>query len=607
MDTLRQFAKQLTEKPGVYRMLDAKGNIVYVGKAKSLRARVCSYFLNHDISSKTRVLMGVVDKIDVTVTATENEALILEANLIKQHAPKYNVLMRDDKSYPYLRLNSEHDFPRLDIYRGSVEPTEECFGPYPNVNAVRQSLNLLQKLFKVRQCSDIFFQQRKRPCLQYQINRCTAPCVGLVSKEDYAMQVQQVRLFLSGKSEAVAKKLQSHMQSYARNKEYEKAAEARDQLAQVRELTQSQRVEGKREDVDIFVAHQQGGELVIVVMMVRFGQVLGHRSFFPRSPTFITLKDALTEFIPQYYINPVHQHAGLTRVVVSLPVDEREWLQSALQKILSPAVQLTVGRHAHYQAWCDLAYTNAVTELQQVVHQQSRFTDNLASLQSALSLPHELSRIECFDISHTSGNLTVASCVVCTRNGMQKSLYRSFNIKGVTPGDDYEAMKQALLRRYTKLKKSEGIMPDMIIIDGGKGQLKQAVGVMEELQLPGVLLLAIAKGASRKPGHETLFLHGYARQFHLAHDSPGLHCLQLIRDEAHRFAVVSHRKRRAKQATRSVLETLPGVGAKRRQALLLHFGVLQALEKASVEDITKVDGISKRLATLIYEHFHPSS
>ena len=585
-------------------MMNALGKVIYVGKAKNLRSRVLSYFSEGALSPKTRSLMDCVNTIEVTVTSTENEALILEANLIKELRPKYNVLMRDDKSYPFLYLNTNHDFPRLDLYRGATPSQGKLYGPYPNVRAVRENLNFLQKLFKLRQCSDVFYSSRKRPCLQYQIGRCTAPCVDLVTKKQYAEQVAQVSLYLSGRNDEVIKALQTEMNRLAEQRCYEDAAVLRDKILCIREITQGQAPALKAGDVDVFSVKREARDVVIVLLMIRNGQVLGHRSFYPVTPEHANDSEILSAFVMQFYLQPMHQLHTLKRIVLTSPVEQKTWLENSLNDLPQLSVKLVNGRRGRYQSWCDIADKNAKNELTQKQRECNRFSQQLEALQSALHLSDPLDSIECFDISHTSGQNTVASCVVFDRTGSKRKLYRQFNIKGIQGGDDYAAMKQAIMRRYSSLKKRDATMPSLVLIDGGKGQLRQAVEVMEELQLNDILLLAVAKGVSRKPGYETLFLSGRNRAIVFPHDSKQLHCIQTIRDEAHRFAITSHRKKRAKQAVTSKLEMIPGVGVKRRSAILKHFGGFQGVVKASVADLAKVEGINQALADKIYDYLH---
>lgn len=603
MKSPKEIAQSLTELPGVYRMINALGRVIYVGKAKNLKSRVSSYFATKQHSSKTLSLVGQIHNIEVTVTSTENEALILEANLIKELRPKYNVLMRDDKSYPFLYLNTTHEYPRLDYFRGTSVKKGKLYGPYPNSGAVRKNLNFLQKVFKLRQCSDVFFAGRKRPCLQYQINRCTAPCVGLVNQQDYSRQVKQVEMYLAGKNDEVVESLRSSMQKLAEVKKYEQAAILRDQIAEIRELTSGQ-PQSSSECIDLFSPLKASGDLIVVHLMIRQGQVLGHRCYYPDAPSEATPPEVLAAFLMQFYLQPLNQLKGLSRIVITCGIDNKPWIESTLSELMARRIRIVSDQHPKYRSWSEMARRNAINDLSQKQQQHNVFASKLQSLQHALSLSDDIVRVECFDISHTSGQNTSASCVVFDKTGALKKDYRCFNIAGITPGDDYAAMKQALTRRYTSLKKKGVMMPDLLIIDGGKGQLKQAEDVLEELQIHEIVLLGVAKGVSRKPGCETLFLSSRSAPIFFKHDSKELHCIQIIRDEAHRFAITTHRKRRAKQFVASNLELIPGVGRSRRQELLTHFGGWQGVMSASELDLVKVRGISPALAKVIYGFLH---
>lgn len=601
---LQQFVQALTTNPGVYQMYTAQDVLIYVGKARDLKSRVSSYFRDTITDRKTLAMIAQVVRIEVIVTDTENEALLLESNLIKRHRPRYNVLLRDDKSYPYLYLSSKQQFPKLDFHRGARSAPGHYFGPYPNAGAVRDNLALVQKLFQLRQCSDSFFSHRTRPCLQYQIKRCTAPCVGYVSEADYALQVKQALLFLNGKNEEVMEWLGERMEEASANQDYERAAHYRDQISQLRQLQMKQAISGGQGNVDVLGVAMQADQLVVSILFVRAGRVIGHRAYFPKLPLGTDKAAALNEFIPQYYSSPLRGATLAERIVMSEVLPDKSWIQAALQEQTGSQLQIIDTPHAKYRAWQQLAQKNAEYTLSQHLGEQGQVDLQLTTLQAALSLPNPLQRIECFDISHSLGEATVASCVVFTEQGLKRQEYRRFNIEGITPGDDYAAMKQALLRRYTRVKSSDGVLPDLLIIDGGKGQLTQAALVMEELQISGVMLLGVAKGPTRKAGLEQLWVYGQAQPIDLPAEHMALHVIQLIRDEAHRFAISAHRQQRAKQRRSSELEHIAGVGAKRRQALLKHFGGLQLLRDATVADIAKVAGISPALAERIYAALH---
>lgn len=603
-DHLKDLLTNLPTKPGVYRMRDANGKILYVGKARDLKKRVSSYFRNNIEDKKTRVLMSKVVDIDVTITGNENEALLLESNLIKALRPRYNVLLRDDKAYPYLYLSTAHAFPRLDYCRGKKREKGRYFGPYPNAGAVRDNLALIQKLFKLRQCRDAFFRHRTRPCLQYQINRCTAPCVGKVDRPSYKAQVDNAIAFLEGKNESVITAVQKDMDNAAKRLDFEAAAQYRDLLIKLRHLTRQQAVTGEKGDVDVFGAAEDAGVLAITVVAIRGGQLIGHQTYFPNLPPDTNLSDSLNAFIPQYYLNPVREKQKIDRIVLSHPVADRLWLQEALSELMNTKIHISDRKTAGVREWQSIAISNAEDAAKRKRSEKATCLLQLEALQSALALPIFPKRIECFDISHTSGTSTKASCVVFGVDGPMRRAYRQYDIQDITPGDDYAAMNQVLTRRYTRLKSDESTLPDLIIVDGGKGQLKQAEKVLEELQVSGVILMGVAKGPARKAGLETLIVSGRNQEDRLPPDHPALHLIQVIRDEAHRFAITAHRKKRNKVGLQSKLSLIDGVGKKRREQLLTHFGGFQELKKASASEIARVQGISDALAKRIYQSLH---
>jgi len=601
---LKDKLKNIAHQPGIYQMVNAAGTVIYVGKARDVRQRVSSYFRSPLDSVKTEKLMSLVVDFQVTYTDSENEALLLEANLIKELKPKYNVLLRDDKSYPYLFLSTTHTFPRLDFHRGAKKQKGRYFGPYPNAGSVRENLALIQKLFKLRQCDDVFFANRTRPCLQYQINRCTAPCVGYVTPEEYQQQVQNAILFLEGKSGLIVKKLQHEMDDAAEKFNYEEAARIRDVLIRMRRLSTTQYITGDQGDVDVMGIAQKMGQIAISILFIRGGRLIGHRSYFPNTPPDTSMFDALAEFIPQYYLSPLRGDKVVQRIVTSEKLVDREWIQSALQAQLESKIVITDRHGAKFKQWQTLSRKNAELALAQHLAEKNTIAIKLEALQQALKLPNPIARIECFDISHTQGESPVASCVVFGERGALKKDYRRFNIENITPGDDYAAMYQAVSRRYSRVKKEEGVLPDLLMIDGGLGQLKQAVDALHEIQVSGVTILAVSKGVSRKPGMETLHLHGNPEPIHLNPTDTALHLIQFVRDEAHRFAITAHRGKRQKNRLVSPLESIEGVGIKRRQEILRHFGGLQELKKAGIKDIAKIKGISEMLAKKIYEKLH---
>jgi len=593
-----EFLQTLTSRPGVYRMIDSDGTVIYVGKAKNLKKRVTSYFRKTGQTSKTRVMVGQIVDIETIVTHTENEALILENNMIKEFMPRYNILLRDDKTYPYLFISADK-FPRLSLHRGTKRKKGKYFGPYPSAGAVRESLSLLQKLFPVRQCDDTYYQNRSRPCLQHQIKRCTAPCVGLISEEDYQKDIQHTILFLEGKNQQVMEELSQQMEVASAELDFEKAATIRDKIISLRRVQERQYVSSDQGDLDVLAAKVSDGIAVVEVLFIRGGRSLGNKSYFPKGSSDSTPEELLAAFIPQYYLGKDIP----AEILLSHTPDDLALIQDVLKEESQHRVDIRCPQRGNSVRWMKMAITNAEISLNQRLSSRSNLLQRFELLQEVLDMDEMPKRLECFDISHTSGQLTVASCVVFGLEGAIKSDYRKFNIEGITPGDDYAAMHQALTRRFTRLKKGEGKRPDLLLIDGGKGQLTEAKAVMAELQLD-IDILGIAKGPERRPGEETLFLVGQEGEIDLAADSPALHLLQQVRDEAHRFAITGHRQRRAKARKTSALEGIEGMGPKRRQKLLQQFGGLQEIKRAGVEDLARVDGISESLAQKIYDVFH---
>ena len=595
----KAFLKTLTSRPGVYRMLDGEGRLLYIGKAKDLKRRVSSYF-TRSLNMRIQSMVSQIKGIEVTVTHTEAEALILENTLIKSLKPRYNILLRDDKSYPYIYLSSDQQFPRLTWHRGAKSGDGRYFGPYPNIGSMRENLRLLQKLFPVRQCEDSFFRNRSRPCLQYQIKRCTAPCVGLIEQEDYKQDVQDAVLFLEGRAGQVVNNLIERMEQASACLEFEQAARYRDQIAVLRRIQEKQYVSGERGDLDIIATVVKGGVACIQLFFIRAGRNLGNKVFFPKIPDGAEEKAVLSAFMAQYYIGK-EVPAG---VIVSVMPDDADLLTEVLAEQAGRRVYITDRVRSGRMRWLQMAKQNASLALDARLASKAGLRARLDALQQALDLDEPPVRMECFDVSHTGGEQTVASCVVFDDQGALKSDYRRFNIEGITPGDDYAAMDQALSRRYSRIQAEEGRLPDILFIDGGKGQLSAAASVLEELGVQGVTLVGVAKGADRKPGLEQLFLFGRQAPIILPSNSPALHLIQQIRDEAHRFAITGHRQRRGRSRKTSVLEEIAGIGPKRRQRLLRQFGGLQELARAGVDDLSQVEGISRRLAQQIYEAFH---
>ena len=593
------FLKTLTALPGVYRMLGERGQVLYVGKARNLKQRVSSYFRENQASVRIRSLVSRIHAIEVTVTHTEVEALILESTLIKELQPRYNILLRDDKGYPYIHASSG-DFPRLSLHRGAKRAPGRYFGPYPNANAVRDTLDLLQKVFRLRSCEDSFFRSRTRPCLQYQIKRCTAPCVGFVDQAGYQRQLRDAVLFLEGRSRQVIDDLAQRMEALSAELKFEEAALCRDQIVELRQIQQRQHVEGESGDLDVAACATREGAACVQVFVFRQGRLLGNRAFFPALPGDEAAGVILSAFLAQYYVDK----AIPAEVLLSHEPAEAALLAQALQERAGRRVALTVHPRGERARWLEMAQCNAEQALAAHCASRAGMRRRLEALREALGIDHDLTRLECFDISHTRGEATVAACVVFDAEGPRKSDYRRYNIEDIAPGDDYAAMRQALTRRYTRLREENGRLPDLLLVDGGKGQLTQAREALEALQVSGVMAVGVAKGPERKPGWETLYLFEENRPVILPADSAALHLVQQIRDEAHRFAITGHRQRRAKARTISALDDISGIGPQRRQALLRQFGGLKQLAQAGVEDLSQVDGISIELARRIYDAFH---
>ncbi|HGM6838876.1 TPA: excinuclease ABC subunit UvrC [Serratia marcescens] len=598
----KAFLSTVTSQPGVYRMYDATGTVIYVGKAKDLKKRLASYFRQQVSSRKTETLVKNIAQIDVTVTHTETEALLLEHNYIKLYQPRYNVLLRDDKSYPLIFLSAD-THPRLAVHRGAKHAKGEYFGPFPNSYAVRETLALLQKLFPIRQCENSVYRNRSRPCLQYQIGRCLGPCVaGLVSEEEYRQQVDYVRLFLSGKDQQVLHQLIARMEAASKLLNFEEAARIRDQIQAVRRVTERQFVSGDSDDLDVIGVAFDAGMACLHVLFIRQGKVLGSRSYFPKVPGGTDMSEVVQTFVGQFYLQGSQARTLPGEILLDFSLPEKDLLAESLSELAGRKIQIQSKPRGDRARYLKLARTNAATALTTKLSQQSTIHQRLAELAKVLNLT-EINRMECFDISHTMGEQTVASCVVFDGNGPVRAEYRRYNISGITPGDDYAAMTQVLKRRYGKALEEKKI-PDVIFIDGGKGQLGMAIDVFKSLNVTWdknkPLLIGIAKGADRKAGLETLFFVPEGEGISLPPDSSALHVIQHIRDDSHNHAITGHRQRRAKVRNTSALELIEGVGPKRRQVLLKYMGGLQPLLNASVEEIAKVPGISQALAEKIY-------
>jgi excinuclease ABC subunit C len=596
----KPFLANVSQRPGVYRMIGADGEVLYVGKARNLKNRLTTYFVGKAQAAKTMAMVAQIANVEVTVTASETEALLLEYNLIKRHRPRYNVTLRDDKSFPYLYITTQQDYPRISFYRGSRKLPGRFFGPYPNARATRETVLLLQKLFLLRPCSDTFFANRSRPCLQYQIKRCSGPCVGLISTENYAQDVNDAMKVLEGRGAELIDDLARRMEEAAQQLDFERAARLRDQINGIKAIHSTQSVtRNATEDIDAVALVSHGSDHCVSIVFVRGGRNLGSTNFFPR-PGLAESGELLSGFMAQYYLG----RDAPSEILINERVEDADLLEATLTEKMERNVRIRYGVRGVRARWLDMARTNAELGLKMRRATEATSAEQLQAVAELFRLSAPPARMECFDVSHTMGERTVASCVVFGLEGPIKSDYRRFNIEGVAPGDDYGAMNQALSRRYARIKKGEAPMPDVLLIDGGPGQLAQAIKVLKELEIEGVTIAGVAKGADRRPGQERIFLPNDDVPTMLAPDSPALHLIQRIRDEAHRFAITGHRQRRAKARTESVLETVPGLGPRKRRELLRQFGGLQGVSRAGIDDLAKVHGISRKLAQSIYDTLH---
>jgi len=607
----------LPHLPGVYRMLSAGGDVLYVGKALDLKKRVGSYFLKSaHLSPRIRIMLGQVTSLETTVTRSEGEALLLESNLIKSLAPRYNILFRDDKSYPYLVISGDR-FPRLGFHRGSLDKRHRNFGPFPNAGAVRETIQVLQKVFRLRTCENSVFSNRSRPCLLHQIQRCSAPCVGLIREEDYSEEVAGAALFLSGGGDRVLERLEERMRLASEATRYEEAAVFRDRIAALRKVQEKQFVSGEADDTDVVACGVAGGVVCVNLVMMRNGQHLGDKHFYPKNAEDCAPEQVIESFVQQHYL----QHGAPPRIVVGASLEARP-LEAVLEERAGHPVRIDTRPTGARKAWLELAVRNAELGAGQALGMRENQEARLLALRQALGLPDSAQRIECFDISHTQGEATVGACVVYDRGALQKGEYRRYNVstadgsadpaagggpaasRDIVPGDDYAAMRQVLTRRYRRIVAGEGRLPDLVLIDGGKGQLSTAMEVFAELGLSDIALVAVSKGEERRPGEERLLPAGGSGPLVLGPAHAGLHLIQQIRDEAHRFAIQGHRARRGKSRTRSPLERITGVGARRRQRLLTRFGGIRGLLAASIDDLAEVEGIGRALAEKIYHELH---
>ena len=610
---IKETLKTLPQLPGVYRMFNADGDLVYIGKAINLKKRVSSYFQKKHADAKTASLVKHIDNIETIVTHTESEALLLENNLIKEHLPRYNILYRDDKSYPYIYISMDQAFPRLRFHRGARKGKGRYFGPYLSAGAVREALALMQKVFSVRQCSESFYKNRSRPCLQYQIKRCSAPCVGLIDETAYADEVKHVVMFLEGKSTELNNILITQMEKAAERLNYELAASMRDQITSLRRIQEKQYISEGGGDYDVIAAATKSGVSCVQLFRIRGGHNLGNKAFYPKKSVSEETADLVNAFLSQHYLGATttNQQGLPATILISEAVPDMALLSELLSTQTGKKIDIRFNLRGRRAKWIAMAKNNAELAVSSRLATNTSLLKRFEQLREVFSLEENPTRLECFDISHTMGEATVASCVVFGHEGPIKSDYRRYNIEGITPGDDYAAIEQALMRRYRKAHDATEKLPDILFIDGGKGQLSRTQQVFDELQIANTLLVGVAKGPTRKAGMETLILSGclseQQTEFILPADSPALHLIQQIRDEAHRFAISGHRNRRQKKRTRSVLEEIEGLGPKRRQTLLTHFGGLQEVSRAGVDDLASVPGISKQLAGRIYDRFHPDN
>ena len=596
----KAFIKSLTKRPGIYKMLDERDEILYIGKAKNLKNRVSSYFNKQTASPKKKTMVAKIAGIEVTVTHTEGEALLLECQLIKRHKPRYNICLRDDKSFPFIYLSSNQDFPQITFHRGAKNKKGQYFGPYPSAGAVKESLKLLQKIFPVRQCDDTVYNNRTRPCLQYQIARCTAPCVGYIDKSAYAQDVANTVMFLEGKGSLLIEELIAKMEQAAAVLDFELAAGYRDKIGKLRSVLEKNFVHGERGDVDIIACATKANAACIQVFFIRNGQHLGNKVFFPKMTEAYEPSAVIQAFIPQYYLDKPVPH----ELIISHELEETNLLITVLADLAKHSVAISCNVRSERAKWLQMALMNAENSLLSKLADKQGLYGRFLSLQEELGCTETPKRLECFDISHTQGDQTVASCVVFDRDGPVKSAYRRFNIEGITGGDDYAAIYQAVSRRYKRLKQGEHEAPDILFIDGGKGQVREAQKALAELEINDVMIVGFSKGPDRKPGMEKLILVEQEQPVNVSPGASGLLLIQHIRDEAHRFAITGHRQRRGKVAKQSALEGIAGLGAKRRQLLLKQFGGLQGIEQAGADALCSVAGIGKQLAQRIYDNFH---
>jgi len=597
---IKSFLKGLTHRPGIYKMLNSQGDIIYIGKAKNLKNRVSSYFRAKSTSPKQLAMVSKVLSIEVVITHTEGEALLLESQLIKRYKPRYNICLRDDKSYPYIYISTEQDFPQITFHRGAKKKPGQFFGPYPSAGAVRETLKILQKIFPIRQCEDSYYKNRSRPCLQYQIERCSAPCVGLVTQADYQQELAKTLLFLEGKGDVLIDQLIVQMEQASAQLNFENAARIRDQIALLRTVLEKHFVHGEKGDVDIVVCATESTLACVQVLFIRGGQHIGHKIFFPKMNVANTESEVLEAFITQFYLDKKVPY----EIFLNHELDQQDLIMAVLSKYANHGVTISTRLRGDRLKWLKMAQTNVENALLGRLSNKQSLFNRFVSLQEELDLEEIPKRLECFDISHTQGDQTVASCVVFDREGPVKSAYRRFNIEGITKGDDCAAIQQAVSRRFRRLIKGEHESPDILFIDGGRGQVNAADKALDELSINNVMILGVSKGVDRKAGMEKIICVGEHLPLDINSNASALLLIQHIRDEAHRFAITGHRLRRGKVKKQSVLESIVGLGPKRRQLLLKQFGGLQGVSSAGVDALSSIDGISNQLAQRIYDTFH---
>ena len=599
---LKKYSRRLSSKAGVYCMLNENGKVIYVGKAKNLKKRVSSYFGKTTHLPKIQAVLSATGSIEVTITRTEREALILENNLIKEHKPRFNVLLKDGKSYPYIEVTVKDNFPRFSFHRGKKNRERaEYFGPYPNVNAVRDTLSQLQKIFRLRNCEDSFYNNRSRPCLQHQIKRCSAPCVGLVEEKDYAFDVNQAVEYLKGNNQHVFDEFLKKMDQASSEREYEKAAFYRNQISSLKVIQAHQFADSKRQiDLDAVAITQEADIFCVAVLFVRGGRILGSRKFYPAKTKFASKSEVLESFLVQYYLDKDPP----SEIVLDSMIDHKKAIEEALSDGMNHKVAIKVNVRKDRKRWLEIAVTNAQESLSMKLSTKATTEAQLFSLTNFLQLDDVVTRVECFDISHTTGDKCIAACVGLNQDGFDKKQYRRFNISGITPGDDYAAISQAVSRHYSRLIQDDKKLPDVVVIDGGKGQLRVAKEILNELGLSDIPVIGIAKGLHRKPGEEKIFLNLLNQPLAKAQHSPAMYLLQVVRDEAHRFAITGHRAKKRKTLLKSDLESIEGIGPAKKKNLIRQFGGIQEVQRASIEDLLTIDGINKSLAERIYNFFN---